>query len=285
MLKNYFKIAWRNLKRNKSYAAINIIGLSLGIASSILIFTLVSFHFSFDDFHHNKDRIYRVVTELHNEDIGYTPGVPPPFTKAFRNDYSFIEKAARAVSFGGTVITFPSEKENKKFQEEDGLTVVEPAFFEIFNFPLTEGDIKTALNEPNTAILTQRMAKKYFGTEHAIGKLFRVDNKVNFVVKGILKDIPLNTDRRQEIYVSNLNIKDMSDWISKDDSWGGINSETHCFVLLKPGTTAKQAESVFPAFNKKYYANSPVNQKAFIFKMQPLADMHFNPDYHGYAEK
>lgn len=285
MLKNYFKIAWRNLKRNKSYAAINIIGLSLGIASSILIFTLVTYHFSFDNFHENKDRIYRVVTELHGEDIGHTPGVPPPFTKAFRNDYSFIEKAARAVSFGDVVITFPSEKDNKKFQEEDGLTVVEPAFFDIFNFPLTEGNIKTALEQPNTAIITQKMAKKYFGTEHAIGKLIRVDNKVNFSITGILKDIPINTDRRQEIYVSNLNIKDMSEWISRDNSWGGINSETHCFILLKKGTTVQQAESVFPAFNKKYYANNPINQKAFIFKLQPLADMHFNPDYNGYAER
>jgi putative ABC transport system permease protein len=285
MLKNYFKIAWRNLQRNKSYAAINIIGLSLGIASSILIFTLVSFHFSFDDFHHNKDRIYRVVTELHNEDIGYTPGVPPPFTKAYRNDYSFVEKAARAVSFGDVVITFPGEKDNKKFQEEDGLVVVEPDFFDILNFPLVEGNIKTALSEPNTAIITQKMAKKYFGTEHAIGKLLRVDNKVNFAVTGILKDLPLNTDRRQEIYVSDLNIKDMSDWISRDDAWGGINSETHCFILLKPGTTVAQAESVFPAFKKKYYANNPNTLKAFVFKLQPLAGVHFNPNYNGYAEK
>lgn len=285
MLKNYFKIAWRNLKRNKSYATINVIGLSLGIASSILIFTLVAYHFSFDQFHKNKDRICRIVTELHNENVDYTPGVPPPFTKAFRNDFTFAEKVSRAVSFGGVVISFPSEKDNKKFQEEEGVCVAEPGFFEIFDFPLTEGNAKTALTEPNTAIITQKLAKKYFGTEHAIGKLIRTDNKANFVITGILKDLPQNTDRRQEIYVSNLNMKDFSEWIAKNDSWGGINSETHCFVLLKPGVTPKQVEAAFPAFMKKYYGNNPINLKSFHFKVQPLADIHFNPDYNGYADK
>ena len=92
MIKNYFKIAWRNLKRNRTYAAINITGLSLGIACAILIFTLVSYHLSFDNFHKDKDRIYRIVTEIHNEQLGHTPGVPPPFAKAFRNDYAFAQK-------------------------------------------------------------------------------------------------------------------------------------------------------------------------------------------------
>src|SRR5258706_16221412 len=115
MLKNYFKIAWRNLKRNRAYAAINIVGLSLGIACAILIYILVSFHLGFDGFHKNKDRIYRVVTEIHNEQIGHTPGIPPPFTKAFRDDYTFAEKTARAITFW-KLISIPAE--NKKFEEE-----------------------------------------------------------------------------------------------------------------------------------------------------------------------
>jgi len=282
MLKNYFKIAWRNLKRHRTYAAINVIGLSLGIACAILIFTLVSFHLSFDGFHKNKDRIYRVVTEIHNEQIGHTPGIPPPFTKAFRNDYTFAEKTARAITFWRQ-ISIPAD--NKKFEEDDGIVCVEPAFFDIFNFPLVAGDIKTALNAPNTAIITQKIAKKYFGNDNAMGKVIRVDNKIDFKITGILKDIPLNTDRKQQIYVSNENIKDFSKWMASNDSWGGINSETHCFVLLKQGTKAADVEKVFPAFMKKYYANDPINIKSFVFKMQPLADMHFNPDYNGYADK
>jgi putative ABC transport system permease protein len=285
MWKNYFKIAWRNLMRNKGYAAINVIGLSLGIASSILIFTMVSFHFSFDDFHKNKDRIYRVVTELHNGDIGHTPGVPPPFTKAFRNDFTFADKAARAATFWGELISIPDERENKKFEEDNGLSCVDPEFFDIFNFPLLEGDIKSALSEPNTAIITRRLAKKYFGTGNPMGKIIRADNKTDFKITGILKDLPLNTDRKQEIYVSGKSIKSLSNFIADDKAWNGISSETQCFVLLKPGITPETVEKAFPALVKKYYPNNPVNQQAYHFKMQPLSDIHFNPDYSGYAEK
>jgi putative ABC transport system permease protein len=282
MLKNYFKIAWRNLKRNKSYAAINIIGLSLGIACSILIFTLVSFHLSFDDFHKNKDRIYRVVTEIHNDEISHTPGTPPPFAKAMRTDYALTDKVAQAITFWDELISIPSPTENKKFQEDNGMTAVDPEFFDIFNFPFVQGDIKTALNEPFTAVVTQKIAKKYFGTENAIGKVFRVDNKTDFKITGILKDIPLNTDRKQEIYISHKSIKALSDFLSSDN-WGGINSETHCFLLLKPGVTAKQVENVFPGLKKKYYKGN--SGDAYVYKMQPLADIHFNPDYNGYADK
>ncbi|MFT3934357.1 MAG: ABC transporter permease [Chitinophagaceae bacterium] len=282
MLKNYFKIAWRNLRRHKAYAAINIVGLSLGIACAILIYTLVSFHLSFDNFHKNKDRIYRVVTEIHNETLGHTPGVPPPFAKAFRSDYALAEKTARVIGYW-SIISIPAE--NKKFEEDNGFAITEPSFFEIFNFPLVEGDIKTALNEPNSAIVTQKIAKKYFGTEHAMGKVFRVDNKIDVKITGILKDLPLNTDRKQEIYVSDKNLKDFSKWMADDKSWGGINSETHCFVLLKPGITPADVEKVFPEMKKKYYADDEYNMKSFVFRVQALEDIHFNPDYNGYADK
>ena len=285
MFKNYFKIAWRNLKRNKGYAAINVLGLSLGIASSILIFTLVSFHFSFDDFHKNRDRIYRVVTEIHNEEISHTPGVPPPFAKAFRNDFTFSEKTARAVAFGGELVSIPGEGVNKKFQEDNGIACVEPSFFDIFNFPLVQGDIRTALSEPFTALITQKLAKKYFGTGDPIGKIIRVDNKTDFKITGILKDLPLNTDRKQEIYVSDKSMKSLSGFQANETAWGGISSEAQCFVLLKPGVTGQIVEKAFPGFIKKYYPNNPVSQNGYHFKMQPLSDIHFNPDYSGYAEK
>lgn len=285
MFKNYLKIAWRNLKRNKAYALVNVLGLSLGIACAILIFVLVNYHFSFDTFHKNKDRIYRVVTELRSDGVGHTPGVPPPFTKAMRNDYTFFEKTARVISFGNMLVSIPSEKENKKFQEENGVAFAEPEFFSIFDFPLVEGDIKTALNEPNSALVTEKIAQKYFGNESAMGKVIRVDNNKDFTIKGILKDIPQNTDRRQEIYLSNDNIKDYSPWMAREDSWGGINSETHCFLLLKPGVTAATVSAVFPSFMKKYYAKDPETQRQFHFLLQPLSDLHFNPDYNGYADK
>src|ERR1700712_3019337 len=195
MIKNYIKIAWRNLVINKSYSAINIVGLSMGVACSILIFTLVNFHLSFDNFHKEKDRIYRVVTDIHEKDTWHMPSVPAPFAKALRNDYTFTEKVARAVTFWGMQITVSQQTGDKKFIEENGIECAEPEFFDVFNFPLVKGNIKTALNEPNTAIITQNIARKYFGSEEVIGKVLRVDNRADFKITGLLKNIPLNTDR------------------------------------------------------------------------------------------
>ncbi len=283
MLKNYFKTAWRNLLRNKAYALVNIIGLGLGMACSILIFIIVSYHFSFDNFHHNKDRIYRVVTELHLDRIDYNPGVPPPFTKAFRNDYSFFEKVGRVVTFNNSLISIPEGKV-KKFQEENGVAFAEPEILDIFNFPLLEGDPKTALTEPNSAIITEKLAKKYFPNANAIGKLIRLDNITSFKITGILKDLPPNTDRKQEIYLSDYNIKYFNDFYTSDKIWTGINSNTHCFFRLKEGVKIEQVQNIFPSFIKKYFKGGRT-VSAYNFKIQPLSDIHFNPDYNGFIDK
>ncbi len=284
MLKNYFKTAWRNLLRNKSYATVNIIGLGLGMASSILIFILVSYHFSFDNFHKNKDRIFRVVTELHQDGISYTPGVPPPFTKAFRSDYTFFEKVGRVVTFENSLISIHEGGKSKKFQEESGVAFAEPEILEIFNFPLLEGNPKTVLSEPNSAIITEKLAKKYFSKVSAMGKLIQIDNKSFFKITGILKNLPINTDRNQEIYLSDYNIKEYNDFFSDKNAWTGINSETHCFFRLKEGIKIQQVENIFPSMKKKYYKDErSINQ--FQFKIQALSDIHFNPDLNGYVDK
>src|SRR5580658_3699402 len=208
MLRNYIKIAWRNLWKNKSYTLINMIGLSSGIACAILIFTLVSYQFSFDSFHPASDRVFRIVTEFHYDATEYQPGVPQPLGKAFRNDFSFIEKSARVITYNNALISLPGEKEVKKFQEEDGVAYAEPEFFDIFRFPLVSGDPNSVLMEPNTALITQKIAIKYFGTENPIGRIIRYNNQTNFRITGILRDIPGNTDRTGEIYLSYTNLKD-----------------------------------------------------------------------------
>jgi len=286
MIKNYFKIGWRNLTRNKTYTIVNVAGLSLGIACSILIFTIVFYNLSFEKFNKNKDRIYRVVTEIHVDNAFSSPGSPSPLAKAISNDYTFTEKVARVIVYWKAQITIPSssQSDNKKFIEDNGFAITTSDFFSIFNFPLTEGNIKTALAEPNTAIITQNLAKKYFGNEDAMGKIIRINNTTDFKITGILKNLPLNTDRTQQIYVSDKNLKDFSAWQASDDSWGGFNSETNTFLLLKPGVSAASVEKVFPQIMKKYYAGNS-NKDVFRFKLQPLNDIHFNTDLNGYADK
>src|SRR5690606_22967769 len=160
---------------------------------------------SFDDFHSQKDRIYRVVTEEKTGKTGYGAGVPPPLGKAFREDYSFAEKVARIATFGDLPVAVPFSGEGLKFQEEHGVSFTEPDFFSIFNSPLLRGDQQPILSEPNTAIVTERIAQKYFGDADPIGQVIRLTNRfdntrLDFRITGILRDLPVNTDRKQEIY-------------------------------------------------------------------------------------
>jgi len=279
MLRNYFKIALRNLQRRKAYTLINILGLSLGFASAILIFSFVKYHLSFDTFHSKKDRIYRIVTEDHMEKVFYYPGTPPPVGKAFRNDYTFAEKVSRVFVMDWPQISLPFSTGNQKFQEGRGVAFAEPGFFDILDFPLIKGDKEKALTEPNTALITERIAKKYFGDADPIGKIIRVANKTDFRITGILADLPENTDRRQEIYLSFSNLKDYNPWAAGDDGWGGVASDFQCFVLLKPGVSPAIVNKAFPAFSRKYYEGD--YELEWQFKLQPLPDIHFNPAFDG----
>jgi len=281
MLKNYFKIAFRNLTRNKIYTLINVLGLTMGIACAALILFLVRYHLSFDTFHTKKDRIYRIITEIHGDGVSYNPGTAPPMAKAFLNDYTFAEKAAMVSTFKDLVIAIPSSADNKKFQ--DRVAYAEPAFFNIFDFPLIRSEKSAVLTEPNTAVITERIARKYFGSQEPLGQILRVDNKTDFRVMGILRDIPANTDRREEVYLSYTNLKDHDAQRADENRWGAIYTDLHCFVLLKPDISPDNVNKVFPGLSRKYHNEQEA--KELQFKLQPVADMHFNPDLGGYVEK
>ncbi|MES1221001.1 MAG: ABC transporter permease [Bacteroidota bacterium] len=288
MIKNYFKIALRNLKRNRAYAFINVMGLAMSMACCILIFTLIKYHLGFDNFHKDSSRIYRFVTEQHRDQVSYASSVPPPFGKAFRNDYTFSEQVARIVRSQTSLITIRQNEELKKFKEKDGAAFAEPEFFQIFNFPLLQGDIKTALTEPNTAIITEHLAKKYFpldaahGIENVINKIFRYENRIDFKITGILKDIPLNTDLKPEIYLSWATLVSQKEWFAQDDAWGGISTELQCFTRLRPNVTTAQIEKLLPAYVTKY---RPKSKNVHHYKLQPLSEVHFDARYGGVMEK
>ncbi|MEO8403864.1 MAG: ABC transporter permease [Chitinophagaceae bacterium] len=282
MIKNYFKIAFRNLKRNKVYMTINVMGLALGVTCAILIFTIIKYHLSVDHFHANSDRIYRIVTEQHRDNISYTSGVPGPLGKALRDDYNYTEKISRIATFEDALITIKDNTGDKKFKEGPGIAFTEPEYFDIFNFPLLQGDKKTALTEPNTAIITEKVAKKYFGTTDAMNRVFKLDNKIDFKVSGILKDIPENTDQHCQVYASYSTLKQYNEWLAGDNSWGGIESAMNCYVLLRPNVNPAQVESVLPAYVKKF---RPKSKNVHVYKLQPLSDVHFDARYDGVMQK
>lgn len=283
MIRNYLKIGWRNLTKNRSYAFINIFGLSLGIACSIVIFTIVKYHLGFDNFHENKDRIYRIVTEWHDDEPGFSEAVPSPVGRAFRSEFTFAEKTARVISYNDALVAMNAGNDRKKFKEESGIAYAEPEFFDIMHFPLVKGNQQNFLSSPNSAAITEKLAKKYFGTEDPMGKTIRINNKTDFIVKGILKDLPNNTDHREEIYLSYQNLIDQSRWLAVDSNWGGVYSGSHCFILLKKNATPAQANQALAQLVKKNYTGRDAN--VWHFRLQELSDIHFNPDFNGSANK
>ncbi|UOE46403.1 ABC transporter permease [Mucilaginibacter sp. SMC90] len=282
MIKNYIKIAWRNLVRNKAYATISVIGLALGIACGVLIFTLISYHLSFDNFHNNSDRIYRFYTEFHDQGVDRVGAVPQPMAKGYRNDLAFSEKTARYISFNKTLITITHGNDVKKFGEDDGVAFVEPEYFSILNFPLLKGDKKTILVNPNEALITEKMAHKYFGNDNPIGKVFKLDNNINVTVTGVLQDFPNNTDLKQQIFISYAS---MEGYAGKDreNNWGGVYSGCQAFTRLKPGVTKAQVETAMLQLIKKNYTGRDL--QVWRFKLQPIAEMHFDRELGGYADK
>jgi len=246
------------------------------------MFTLVKYHLSFDNFHRDASRIYRFVTEQHRDDISYAGSVPPAFGKAFRNDYAFAEKVARVVTYHDALINIEDGNELKKYKEKEGVGVAEPEFFDIFNFPFLQGDKKTALIEPNTAVLTERLAKKYFGNAEAIGKTFKLENKTLFKVTGVIKDIPVNTDLKSEIYASWATMKSLNEWFADDNAWGGISTELQCFTRLRPNISTAQVEKLLTAYVTKY---RPKSKNVHHYKLQPLSEVHFDSRYGGVMEK
>jgi predicted permease len=279
MLRNYLTIAFRTLQRNKVYTLINVLGLTLSIACGILIFTVVQYHLGFDTFHSHSDRIYRIVTDLHKgADISSMPNVPNPLGKAFREEYTFAEKVARIFTVQRTVIAVKDGNQTKKFKEDE-VAFAESEFFEIFHYPLLRGDKNTALAGPNTAIITEKVGQKYFGGEDPVNKTFRLDNRIDFTITGVLKNLPPTTDRQTGIYLSYPTLKSYNEWHGSDAAWGGITSSMQCFALLRPGARPADVEKALMTYPAKH--QRPNDQ----YRLQPLADMHFDARYEGVMEK
>ena len=206
MIKNYFKTAFRSLLRNRSYTIINIAGLAAGIAVCIVIFIVIQFELSFDDYHKNKNRIYRVLTEYHHADapdIFYGRGVPHALPASLQT-IPQVEKIAVFYTENNDqlLVLNSSGLPEKKFKEERGVYLTEPSFFDIFDFKWLAGNA-SSLKDPNNAVLTKETAEKYFGDwESAIGKTIKWNNRDVLKVTGILANNPPNTDLQVKVIIS-----------------------------------------------------------------------------------
>jgi putative ABC transport system permease protein len=284
MIKNYFKTAFRNLWRNKNFTFINVAGLAVGIAVCLVIFLIIRFELSFDDFHPKKNNIYRILSERHGDNgVNHTSGVPYPVPTTLHNDFPSLVSSAVYGDRDNQVL-IPDEKNGqaiKKFKEEGGVFFVEPAFFKIFDFPLLAGEYNS-LKEPNTAVLTKTTAERYFGDWRlAIGKTFKRNNKDLFKITGVIADPPSNTDLQLKIVASYATLKDFTgstDWIS-------IASNHGCYILLPEETSAAAMNRQLASFYKKYdKSEEPASQRGNL-KVQTLAGVHYDADSGNFIDR
>ncbi|MEM1338814.1 MAG: ABC transporter permease [Bacteroidota bacterium] len=275
MLKNNLKIAWRNLWKRKVFTAINILGLAIGFGSAILIFLFLQYHLSFDDFHPNQDRIYRMATEEHLDGIGYTASVPPAFAKVFREDYAYAEKAAKIVDREGLVIDVERNGNINKYKRD--IRFAEDDFFKIFNFPLVDGSNAISLSAPNTAVITESEALELFGNTDVIGKTFVLENTETIEITGVLKDLPSASFLEGDIFIAFDNLETYSSF-AHGENWGGITSNLQCYTLLKPNQDIATIETALLELPKKHRPNS---RNMHVYKLQPLSEIHLNSEYGG----
>ncbi len=279
MIKNYFKTAWRSLLRNKSYAIINVAGLSIGIAACLLIFLIVHFETSFDNFHQKKNEIYRVVSVSTNPDgVDRGAGTPLPLTVGLRTDFPDLKEVAAILRNDGSHYSVQNSDGSKKKFKEDDAYYAEPQFFSIFDFGWRAGDKKTALKDPNTIVLSQDEANKFFGDwRKAMGKIVRYENKADFKVTGILKNSPANTDFPIQLVVSFATLRQKGgDFYGNIKDWVSTFGDNHCYIVLPNDATVSSFNTRLRALAKKYKP-APYNTKD-VFELQPLSDIHYNTD-------
>ena len=235
MFTNYFKISWRNIFRHKSFSFVNIGGLAIGMASAMLILLWIQNEFSYDQFHAKKDRIYLLENRgKYRGEVDVFSGVPQPLAPVLKANYPQVEEVAR---LNGTA-PFTLTVGDKHFEDKEGL-MTDPGFLKIFSFPLAKGNVETALSTPRSMVITESFAKRFFGTDDAMGKLIRIDSN-NFTVTGVAKDPPRNTNLHFEYLIPYGYMKDAG-WYNS--SWKDFSAMT--FVLLKPGVTEQMADDRF----------------------------------------
>ena len=279
MIKNFFKVAIRNITQHKSYIFINVAGLAIGIACSILIILFVVNEFSYDRFNKNKDRIYRLVlkgkigeAELNS---AYTAA---PIGPIFRDEIPGVENATRLEKWGEVVVKF----DDKSFVEKD-MIFVDSTFFDIFTLPLLQGNPQKVLTEPHTVVLSESTAKSFFGNEDPIGKSIKINtDTAYYTVTGVVIDPPVTSHFGYSMIASIS-----SDERSKSDFW--LSNFLYTYLLLAPDASYKDVEDKFPGILEKYMGpqlqqvlNITIDEfeasgNSYGFYLQPLLDIHMNP--------
>lgn len=293
MFKNYFKTAFRSLTNNRIYTIINIAGLGVGIAVCMIIFIIIQFQNSFDNFHSKRDRIYRVLTEYHHSEsatVSYGKDVPFPLPAGLKTAFPQIEQVAPVWESHNDQLLIPDENGMtiKTFKEDKGVFYMNPSFFKMFDFPLLAGSYES-LKDLNNVLLTKEIAEKYFGdwktamgktiTLEAGGSLFSHGTDL-LKVTGILATIPANTDFQLRLVVAFGT--GITEEMEKSTNWEDrTNADFGCYILLPSNISISGFNQQLRTYSRKV---EPSNDKDSHI-IQPLTAVHYDSEAGDYSNK
>jgi len=282
MIKNYFKIAFRNFLRNKTFSGINIFGLAIGIATCLIIMLFVNNELGYDRYNKKANRMVRVYFEgnVQGEKMKEV-SVMPPVAQTLKADFPEVEEATRIRDYGTPKLVYG----NRTFKE-DAFAFVDSNFFQVFTLPLIEGNAKTALLEPNSIVITKALAHKYFGNEDPMGKVIAFKDGKNAACKvtGLIDKVPVNSHFHFEIFASMSGLPE-----SKEPTW--MSSNFFTYLVLADGYEYKKLDAKLPQIVEKYMGPQMLQAMGMTlaefrkkgsdisFHLQPLTDIHLHSDF------
>ena len=271
MFRKNIIIAFRSLKKDLPYTITNVAGLAIGITCCLLIMSFVKYELSFDQFHIKKDRIYRINYDVlmgGNETV--SPSVPVFVGPALKQKFPEIEDATRFMpEWSSRTI-----RRGNVFFDEKGFCYADPNFFKVLDFKPINGNLQTALDKPNTVVITKEMAKKYFGNTNPIGQTLLFNNKKDYVVTAVMENVPFNSHFTFDFLASFYSIPDF-DSLETKQQWNNPNYTT--FLLLKPGTNVTSlSKKIEEWVNPSGQAKQTASQNATHLKLEPLKEAHFD---------
>ncbi|WP_185154527.1 ABC transporter permease [Fulvivirga sp. M361] len=270
MLKNYFKVTWRNFVRQKVYSLLNVSGLAIGLACFILTFLYIQDELSYDRFHTKSDRTYRVLERFESEGVGeHSASLPFPAGSTLKNDFPRqVEHSVRLFNFQSPTLALSNKPADKAFNESK-IFFADSSFLDVFDFQLLAGNRKNVLDQPNSILITPSMAKKYFADEDPMGKLLEFQGSQNLKVTGILEDAPLNAHFQYDFIISFSSLKH---WYNGTYPGTWYWNPCWTYIVLEENTDQKQFEKQLPAFVQKYFPGFISSDVEL--ELQPLHNIH-----------
>lgn len=271
MLKNYIKIALRNIVKNKIYSFVNISGLAIGLASCLIIFLAIANELSFDKFYDNAENIYRIVTESEGpgglEKNGFSPYM---MSDALRNDYPEFKNTAQILWMDGQISV------GEKLFKEENIICADSQFFDVFKYHFIAGTAESAKDAPDGVVLTEKLAKKYFGNNSAVGEIIKYDNQLELKVTGVIEDIPAHTHLPVDMIMSSASLNE--DMISFNiRNWNVSVSSSQTYFVKPENLSPQEINKYLKNIGDKYLPER--RRETDRFFVQPLLDIHLNTEF------